>query len=458
MRKLIIGLLFVIVAAVALAPVAGGVLTEREYQSAAQRVGAFSPLPGVRVVLDGSLFERGLLSSKAWTTVQLPGDAGRIVLLHTIHHGPFSYTHPEVGLALGVIESQVDPARLPEGQESPIRIKTTVGLDGDMHIQLEGAPTETEEFTFAGAQADLRLSAETQAFTGSFEIAGFESAEKVEPRLKIDRSLLELDLRGSDVGIPLGTIRYSASGLELTREGRTGRLKDLVLDHKGELDPAGEQITGELRIEFAELDLPDRSCQQGQFQLEARNIDAEAVATVQEQRRAGVSNAQLQRAIQDVLPRLLGAGPELELTRAQFVTEDGPVDLYAKLSGRPEMANLPVSNGLGALALFNLDARADMSPGHFSTVSLAMAQTQSQLIGAEVEQTPETLRVLADTITQTLLSEGYLTASDDSGSVRYRTNLAFRNGTILVNDRPVNPMSLLSPGVAARTAGGGSSE
>jgi len=146
----------------------------------------------------------------------------------------------------------------------------------------------------------------------------------------------------------------------------------------------------------------------------------------------------MRKAIEASLPALLAAAPEVELSTAKVLTQSGPFELYAKLSGRPEMANMPLSSGVAALAMFNLDARADVSAEQWKVAMLQAAQVQFGMAGMPV--TTEGLESAAYSLTQQLLQAGYLTASNDGDSTRYQTELSLSNGAIRVNGETFNPM------------------
>ena len=473
MKKLIIGVIVIVVLAAAGSPYLVGMKMEQQFRDqVAMLKKKAGPHAGVAFHVDR--FDRGYLSSTAVTSMTIDIPAGKVqpgmpqqlkfTIQHDIQHGPVILNSPS-HFALAKIDStlKLNPmfAKLAQfyfGKKPVFLVSSTIAYDGtssaDITIPPYRGPSHTGNFTvnWAGMKGHVNggwfdAGARSRLSAPTLEIRAQDGSRFVLNGIRLDG-----DSSVSAQGMELGKATMVADKFMISRPDGGDPGKSVTVDKLRFSVDSGQ--TKEL-INFAEelgfdrLNAAGKEFENGVVRFEVKNLNRVALEKAQAQVESlsggmtpgGVDPVALRNAYmlawQSVLPDLIKSSPEILISKAGVKFEDGQV------SGRFRVA---ISDGdqfdmrMGLPALMPLvKVELDLDAPVATVTRLAQNVIRQRIGAQKVSETQgmtdydieEQIRNVAQQIISNGVQENVLRL-DESG---LHSKMRFMNGHFYINDR-----------------------
>jgi len=432
MKRLIIALAVVLVAAIAAAPFATGYLMESTLADAGD-------FPGTRDALDLEVtdYQRGYLESRATSELvvrlpdeepvrlklehridQMPGIDGRYATVHT----RWEPQDPEIRKELASVF----------GGDEPFELTTVLYVTGASHstgripaidqqgVQFTGADVVLD--TTAGGAFDYRIDSE--------RLAVDDSAEGVEPGTGATAEGLRVIASGrvaEDGFVWDSEARAEMDRLDVREPDGGGRIEDLVVsvDSAREDDLWGFTVGYQLGTAAME----GQKFRDAELRIAVERLDAEAVRTMvkrledlQALAAQGVDIEQAAgEAMMEELPAVIARGPRIAIESLKATTVEGRTDmtLSATLPGDVIQGEPNPMMWMAMLSALVVEGSLEMP--------LALLEKQASMVG----QGTSVQKQLAP-----LVSQGWVEIED--GVVR--STLDYRQGSLKLNGAPANQL------------------
>ena len=464
----IIGILvLLIVAAAAAAPFWFGMETEKAYNNMVQELSSSTAISSKR-------YERGWLSSTAETTVALSGAPVELSMVHRIAHGPLPIDRLLQGdlvlaPAMAFITSEIrlvpkrgsDQAWLKDFSKRMAALKadTVVQFNGNIDTALNLPPSRDKgrdgtQFSSHGMNGRL-------AFR--------EGGQQVEVELTVPA--LSLKSPNSDFALKNLVYRFSSnagmagylfgnSTLQLSQlsVGPDFELKGLRLTSKAK--PAGANVTATVDYRIQGIKSGVDQYGPGQLVLVARNLDAKALQKFNQQysqiAKRGLPQEQASMMAAAEMMKLVASlskkAPEIEVTKLSFTTKEGELTGNGKLV--LDGSNLDIAtNPFLALRALRGDAELSIPPSMVKAILTpsirrdveSYTRTGALSSSEAAKLTPEVMAEIVDRAYPQYLTRNSFTRMLVPAGPFYRITAAFRDGTLLINGRPLpQPLMRLS--------------
>lgn len=440
---------------------------EKEYSSFVKQYaewGIFS--------LSSQSYQRGFLSSKAITVLELkisnegiegagqPAEKSlRMVFEHSLSHGPKLFTVRSgdlalvktrlIGLSPGGEELEALLATVPELQE-PFAM-TRFGFDGTATTHIVIPPFETArddgKVSWGGFNAEMVFSPGTKRWIGSFEMPKMEAAssgglmvlDNFHGRLDVVESLPGLYAGVSEVGLNSLEISPPFPGAET--QGNL-RMQDLVVSYASRCED--KLFHFDQTLAFAGVTINGESYGPGGCEIEARNLDGEALGDFQNQvhalyRESFQSPDEIVARIAPLYSRLfvklLDGTPELKVRRLYIATPKGEFDgnFLVKMA---EHEGVTMAQPIALLQYLEAEARVVIQEGLLRHVmasnvkdKLFEARDAGQIPDFSTEEVLTLADQQADDQIQSLVGQKFLIR--ESG--KFKANATFSRGKLELN-------------------------
>lgn len=373
-------------------------------------------------------FERGFLSSRGETHIGLTDDEDgdglpddSVVLKHEIFHGPLAMTPDGIILCSNYIITTIDFDRFPEemveevrglfGENEPLIVRTTTGMDRTVNSKIEvaafaseGTGQEAGEFSYDGFSADITFTATDEgtleSLTGNATLGGWrmqtpDSKVECDPGTaeinyqeervlkghitlgditstseafqgKLSTVELSFDQERASELVPLllGTTRFGFDELQLTIMGETVSVKNGEV--VGESGQENDKLHGSVRYGFGDVEIaptlagpmvPFLPAIEKGFSVEigGRGVEFTAVEAVYQQAQ-GVQKAQFEQLTESVSSETLefGNSQEYQVALREYMEAflglfQPGAEIYQRteLRGQTDTSHAEIAFGLG---------------------------------------------------------------------------------------------------------------
>lgn len=334
-------------------------------------------------------FEQGLFISKAIAELTLdPGKFNSgvntqviptdkmfsIQLEHTIYHGPFAFKAPEFDPAQPVaafIKTRINTDSNPELKEvlnklwktNPFKMNSMVSFAGVVETTIEVAPIDftspdNMHIKWSGAKSIIAHNTATNSFDSAID-AGGVSIEDDDNFALVD-GIAGTASGSFDAGNFMNSkAAYSIDNIQIEANTKNeskalkGTMNNLAVKAGNEIN--GNQLSSYMELSVDDAMFNDENYGPGNFQINLRKIDADAIKQLQNDLEMAKEDAAkqglppeaamfiAQQKLMETLPKLLQQGPEIEISKLDFSTPQGKVEGYTKISldlgGKPVPAN-----------------------------------------------------------------------------------------------------------------------
>jgi uncharacterized protein YdgA (DUF945 family) len=424
-RVLPVLLLLMAVMGVGWYALAASLRAEREYTALVDELARAS---GARIL--ESRFERGLLRSRAETSLEVGGGSGflfsstlmalgavdvrsrfGVQVVHEIEHGPLPVVEwvaagcegsPVLARIRSALEiDQESQLALAEavGKLPPVEAETVVRTAGqalttfwvpEESLRAKGRDFEREG-RWLGLDGEIRFSEGFRHVSGTARSPGFEG--RGEDRVVEARDLVwRIDLPGSE--LPVGRIAIEVGSLvfDYTSAGpRALALEGLELSAESKL--AAGRYAGTLGVQVAAVRLGDEAWGPGSLRFALDDVDGHALRRLHraalrlQSQQEGGDAGQIAVAAVDVLealPQLLARGPRLALQHLQLATPAGPVSAHGQAT---LVAPDTTSGPLSLVSLVQSGVEAQLPAAVLDTMVDAKARSELTTEGADASDT-----------------------------------------------------------------------
>lgn len=411
----------------------------------------------------GTHYERGWFSSTAETVIRHSRIPIELSARHRISHGPFPVDRILAGdwqfaPVQARIASQI-VLNAPAGQTAPdfppLNAETTFLLNGDGVLHADIAPlrktgAQGQVIDWRGFSGDVRFDREWKKIRFEARLpALILGAPAQAGGLSLSRLSWRSDLREGGAGYFFGD---GALNIEQMQFGGADRpLGVNGLEISGSARPAGENVDLMLRYRVEEIRAADERFGPGELAIEARHLDAAALAKFKNDLEAvyrgnpppAQATMLMAGKAMELLAALSRQAPELEITKLSFKTGRGEIAGKAKfvLDGRKNGA---AQNPLQLLMA--LSGRGELSiPAPVLKQMLAPAirrdieayRRRGALTPQDMERlTPQVMDEIVDrAFPQYLSRNGFARYFVGDGDL-YKLTVSIRRGQLLVNGTP----------------------
>lgn len=383
-----------------------------------------------------------------------PAAPGRMTIAVNFAHGPVAVLDG-VHFGWSKMVARLDPeqpgvAELQQNLGIPyvFEFRGHTGFTGAMAFDADmpviDLPVDAARFQFAGATlagtyasgalaADARIpSIEFSSPTGTFAVNGVST--------QIDGRFV------SDYVMP-GQMQFTVERVSIVDAERgttpTFEASNLVIASDTTLRESDSLLDMRVTYGLASMRIEDTEVTDAAIGVALRSIDVAALqayyGTVREASsgNAPADRAALAAALAPHFERALAAGPSLALDPIRFrvaeETLDGRVELATNTARLPQTGRLDLENPLLVMGL--LDGNAELRVTKALAQNLATLAARAQLAnsGMAPDQAQFMAEAQAGLILVQLVGQGMLV---DDGAL-YRTTIAFKDGTLSVNDTPL---------------------
>jgi uncharacterized protein YdgA (DUF945 family) len=456
----ILGILVIlIVAAAAAAPFWFGMEAEKAYNNIVQELGSSAAVSSKR-------YERGWLSSTAETTVALSGSPLEFSLVHHIAHGPLPIDrllHGDLTLtpAMAFISSEIrllpkkgsEQAWLKEFSKrmAALKAETVIGFNGNADTTLNLPPSKDKgrdgtEFNSRGLSGSLAFRQGGQQVEVELNVPGL-SLKSANSEFALKNLVYRFSNSGGTAGYLFGNSTLQLSQLSI---GPDFDVKGLRLTTKSK--PAGTSVTATVEYRIQGIKSGVEEYGPGQLTLVARKLDAKALQKFNQQyaqiAKRGLPEEQASMMAAAEMMKLIASlskkAPEVEVTKLSFTTKEGELTGNAKfvLDG----SNLDIAtNPFLALRALRGDAelsiplsmvKAILTPSIRQDVE-SYTRTGALSSGEAAKLTPAVMARIVDQAYPQYLSRNSFTRMLVPAGPFYRITVAFRDGTLLINGKPM---------------------
>lgn len=237
MRKLINGVLFLLIVFIVAAPFGVGMLIESQYN---QNIAQLNQIYSGQLAFKGT-FNRGYINSSAVTEITMSNSKEVIKLLETIHNGPIildfksptdfnSYIPKDLRLAVidTVIENHEADNWLKKiyNGKPAYKISTVLEFNGDGTTTIVNYPFEmplgSGKITWKGMTLSVSHNKDLSVNTGSFTLPQFSYGEATPDGVSLNE-LKIIDVKSNFVtgkDVPLETVSFNISSIIMTSNGK----------------------------------------------------------------------------------------------------------------------------------------------------------------------------------------------------------------------------------------------
>jgi uncharacterized protein YdgA (DUF945 family) len=456
----IIGILVIlIIAAAAAAPFWFGMETEKAYNNIVGELGSSA-------AVSSKSYERGWLSSTAETTVALSGSPLELSMVHHIAHGPLPIDRLLRGdlvltpaMAFVTTEIRVLPRKGSNLAWLKDFSRRMAALKADTVVQFNGSADTT--LTLPPSRDKGRDGTEFNSRGLNGTLALRQGGQQVDVELTVPA--LSLKSANSDFALKnlvyrfnsnagMGGYLFGNSTLQVSqlRIGADFELKGLRLTTKAK--PAGANVTATVDYRVQGIKSGVDEYGPGQLTLVARKLDAKALQKFN-QRYSQIAKRSLPQEqasmmaaaeMMKLVASLSRKAPEIEVTKLSFTTKEG------KLTGNGKLvldgSNLDIAtNPFLALRALRGDAelsiprsmvKAILTPSIRRDVE-SYTRTGALSSDEAAKLTPAVMAKIVDRAYPQYMSRNSFTRMLVPAGPVYRITAAFRDGTLLVNGRPL---------------------
>lgn len=448
MKKILLVVIILIVAALGAAPYWFGMQAEKNYNAWVDRIKTKGDVDVI-----SSQFHRGWIKSTAETTIELKRLPFPITLTHHISHGPYPLSDltdgnfnimPELAsIDTVAVAKTPDRSTLP-----PAQIHTVIAMDGSGTAQVDVPAFKVH--------TDNQVAVESKGITGSvkFQPGFVRSNGKINiPSLhlngqngdvKISALGIAYDVYEGMAGISLGDFAVNVGDAAFTRANEPPVTLHGIRLTTTSRERAGA-LNNTLKVRLDQLILNGTKNGPGELEIHIRNIDAQTIAKLQQLARAaqpkkGSPPAALPvGAIMGLVMELAKHKPEVEITKLTFTTADGELHGKGKLvvdGTKPGIGNNP----LMLLGAINADAELAI-PESMVRTALAL-QVKNELAGLQAAgkvqslTADQTQEIVAKAVDARLAQWATQNHFDKIGD-HYRLVAEYRDGQLRVNGAPL---------------------
>ena len=460
----IIGVIVLVLGALAGLPYWFGMETEKTYNNMIERL---SKSGGIQ--LSSKRFERGWLSSTAETVIRYPGLPIEFNALHKISHGPIPLDRLLEGAihytpVQALIKSRITVVVLGNDQSEPsalfsrlpsLTANTTIGLGGDgtVHVDLPGAKKTAPDggtFEWRGMTGDLTFDKEWKKLKANLRIPSISftgaPGKGLAGGLSLSNLTVHSDLHEGIAGYFFGENSVTIEKLEL---GPAISLRGLRFSTTTR--PSGDNVNMVITYKMKEVGVANNRYGPAQLTLEARKLDAAALGKFEKEVNAIYrKNLPEEQASLMVLGKTLELvanlskkAPEIEITKLSFKSNQGEVTGKAKFILDGSKANV---NENPMLLLTALRGKAELvfPPGMLKPLLAPLIQRDietfqktGKLTAKETAKlNPETMGKIIDQALPLYLSKNKLTKLLVRDGDKYKITASIKHGQLLVNDKP----------------------
>jgi uncharacterized protein YdgA (DUF945 family) len=442
MRRLILSALVLgAIAVAAVVPYLFGVEAERIFE---RQMALLDSSRGIGVE---SRFKRGWFSSTAETAVSLRDYDATVVAEHVIEHGPFPISAPgKYLLALRPLQALIDstlsiPGAGDAGTDLDIgALYTVIDIDSATRtrIELPAADTRLRDaalLRWRRIQGQVDFDPSRSSWEGSIESDALDWTGR-DATLGLGKWQLTFLTFPGKSGLTLGKSTLNADHLSAKMPGSDHVLRSTGLVIDSSASEQGQSAEVRISGSFGSAQLPEFALSEAKWHLSATNLDLD---TLTELNRLSVDSAIPLNKLLTLVSRrsaTLDSGLSLQ-------TDAGPLAATARL--RLAGAADP-SNPLALIGALEGDVRLDMPAAVAEFAALAAVKRElSGLPPSGGEPSPsafedaDLLENAAAARIQSWIDADALTRDGD----RYRFEASIRDGSLSLNGKPFNVLSLL---------------
>lgn len=368
MRK-ILGLIIVIILAIAILPYAMGVLAQKRIFSL---VDQFSTYPKVTMIL--TAYDRGWFHSTANIKVKMKIDmpSGKyrsrnaslsslrqisFNVKEKIQHGPILMSNGGVRLGQAIVTSDIvltpkDQAKLDEmfaqqAQKPALKSRLIIKLFGNVvstvsisPFSFVGKENAQERFEFQGLNAEWKISSNFKSFNGRVTLLG---VDMMSPQFQLQISDLKSNFTRvkNPIGLWTGGGTLSLASFDV-REAKAKRvnfsLSGLTVTTKSDIED--KLMNSGLNLGIEKVAVNDATYGPGTFNSTLNNLNAETLVKIIEKIKASNSRRQsmqqrqmMMMTLLPLLPNLMDRGAVYTLEKLNFTVPEGDINAsgYAKV-------------------------------------------------------------------------------------------------------------------------------
>jgi uncharacterized protein YdgA (DUF945 family) len=427
--RVFLATLGLVVLALLAAPIWGGWEAAREFAAVESQMQA-AVHGGVEFE---NRFERGWLCSRVVTRMRSGAD--ELVIYHSVLHGPI----PLAGIGRGValwppLRSLVISEWWPEGEDPTrgepwLRARTRLEMDGSTHATFESAPREhSGAWHWAGMQGELWASAARDV------IGAFRAPELQVGAAGVGIEMRELrgDIEGhSSAGMFIGRSSLSLASLRGSRDSGDFALEGLRWEQRGAEDASEASYSIEWSGAFDAFTSGAARYGPAALQLVLRRLDSPALqAALSSVSSAGGLDAQ-------ALQRLLLRSPEIALEKLEMDSPYGRLEASGRIGIDGADPRLAMGWMFAAMALeAGAEVRMPSRWLHRLLDQVAAASLVSEGVASDAERLVRSAALRTEWVRE-FVERGWLVREGD----RYRLDVDYRDGQLLLNGRPADAES-----------------
>lgn len=443
MKKLLLSVLLLgLTAVVAVVPYWFGVEAERIFERQMTLLDSSNKISVVE-----SRFRRGWMRSVAETTFAIRDYQLTVLAVHTVDHGPLPISNPvryllalQPLLALIHSELSIPGARAPEAEQPFGTLSTTVNLDSTTktRIEIPAADAQLEDaatMAWKRIQGSVDFEPSNASWQGSMDLGGIDWSQH-DYSFSLGKSTLTFLTFPGRTGLAMGNSTLVTESLRarIPDSEHLFESKDLVVTSTA--TEQGQNVEYKMSGEFASALLPTLELTGATWHLSAHDLDLDTLTDLND---LSVDSAiPLNKVLALVSKRNARLDSGLTLR-----TDSGPLAATArvKLSGDGNS-----SNPLALIGALDGDIQLEVPAAVAELAALAAVKKelsdldpggQQQPMSAQDEESLMNQAVPARL--QSWLDGNLLTQEGD----RYRFQASIREGSVSLNGKPFNLLSLL---------------
>ncbi len=418
-------------------------------------------MPGASVRMEVAQFERGLFSSSVRYEVTYPGpdEEGPVTLavLDRLEHGPFPVSRlarlqliPVMATSNAVLErsERLEPLFAASGDETPVRVTSTLGYDNSVDGRFSVAPLTFQNEKVTAELASVALDFATDVGGDAVVLEGQWDGVRVTSQPDLEKSFtlnlsgvtLYTDQQRGSAGIYLGEGRLAIEALRLESEGTMvleGLTQNTVLS-----EDAGN-LAGGIDFGLAKVIYDDQELGSAEMNWSFSQFDQDATAEINQLYNElnmsvyrGEEPPEQTERWRQAFTALLAAQPKLALDLLVIRTPNGESRARAEVQlSSPDSFDLALPELLPQLL-----SRVD------SHVQISLPMLRDMIMNKtlfEPDADAETVAVEAEVMVEMLASMAENTNLARKEGDNLVTNLIYADGEIELNGEAIPAQALM---------------
>lgn len=268
-----------------------------------------------------------------------------------IHHGPIIFAHSKVRFGLGYAESIFNLPKEYEDQFKNLFTKESTKPQIDFSIFINYLNESTIDFkvpafnlisnkgnghfNWSGMNALTTISSGIKKIRGTVTVNDFSFSQD-ETKMTLNQFLGDYDLHETLAGLYLGDANLKLPLLNIfLKDQKLFALEDLVI--RSDSDIEEHVFNSHFTLNLKSLFANSQNYGPGLIEVSLRNIDADALARINQQASTLQASTETQRqqvllSLLPEIPKLFSRGAEFEISKIDFKLPQGQIDGHAVIS------------------------------------------------------------------------------------------------------------------------------